>query len=158
MEIIKGIFSESFWYIAPLLMTLTVAIAGVINGAFKITKGMWPQIVAWVVGALLSVATWLLKLIEFGEPVWLGVVMLAIVVGLSSNGVYDIPTIKAFVDKWFNRAAEKEKELPSTAGTKKFEYLDGDDKSKFAGTVLSSAIWPFLKSDQKQTNITITRR
>ena len=103
MEIIKGIFSESFWYIAPLLMTLTVALAGVINGAFKITKGMWPQIVAWVVGALLSVATWALKLIEFGQPVWLGVVMLAIVVGLSSNGVYDIPTIKAFVDKWFNR-------------------------------------------------------
>ena len=115
MEIIKGIFSESFWYIAPLLMTLTVALAGVINGAFKITKGMWPQIVAWVVGALLSVATWALKLIEFGQPVWLGVVMLAIVVGLSSNGVYDIPTIKAFVDKWFNRSklkvAQKEKTI-----------------------------------------------
>ena len=107
MEIIKGIFSESFWYIAPLLMTLTVALAGVINGAFKITKGIWPQIVAWVVGALLSVATWALKLIEFGQPVWLGVVMLAIVVGLSSNGVYDIPTIKAFVDKWFNRTRVK---------------------------------------------------
>ena len=101
MEIIKGIFSETFWYIAPLLMTLTVALAGAINGAFKIKKGMWPQIVAWVVGALLAVAAWALQLIEFGEPVWLGVVMLAIVVGLSSNGVYDIPTIKAFVDKWF---------------------------------------------------------
>jgi len=107
MEIIKGIFSESFWYVAPLLMTLTVAIAGVINGAFKITKGMWPQIVAWAVGAALSVLTWLLKLIEFGQPVWLGVVMLAIVVGLSSNGVYDIPTIKAFVDKWFGRGELK---------------------------------------------------
>lgn len=108
MEIIKGIFSESFWFVAPLLMTLTVALAGVINGAFKITKGMWPQIVAWAVGAILSVCTWALRLIEFGEPVWLGVVMLAIVVGLSSNGVYDIPTIKAFVDKWFNRGALKE--------------------------------------------------
>lgn len=107
MEIIKGIFSESFWYVAPLLMTLTVAIAGVINGAFKITKGMWPQVVAWAVGALLSVATWALQLIEFGQPVWLGVVMLAVVVGLSSNGVYDIPTIKAFVDKWFGRGELK---------------------------------------------------
>ena len=107
MEIIKGIFSEAFWYIAPLLMTLTVAIAGVINGAFKITKGMWPQLVAWAVGAILSVCAWALKLIEFGEPVWLGVVMLAIVTGLSSNGVYDIPTIKAFVDKWFSRGLLK---------------------------------------------------
>jgi len=34
--------------------------------------------------------------------------MLAIVVGLSSNGVYDIPTIKAFVDKWFERGALKD--------------------------------------------------
>ena len=110
MEIIKGIFSEAFWYIAPLLMALTVAIAGVINGAFKITKGMRPQVVAWVVGALLSVAAWALKLIEFGDPIWLGVVMLAIVVGLSSNGVYDIPTIKAFVDKWFERGALKKLE------------------------------------------------
>lgn len=103
MEIIKGIFSESFWYIAPLLMTLTVAIAGVINGAFKITKGMWPQIVAWVVGAGFAVLAWALKLVEFGDPVWLGVVALAVVVGLSSNGIYDIPAIKAFVDKWFGR-------------------------------------------------------
>ena len=108
MEIIKGIFSESFWYIAPLLMAATVALAGLINGAFKITKGMWPQIVAWAVGALLSVAAWALQLIQFGQPVWLGVVMLAVVVGLSSNGVYDIPTIKAFVDKWFERGALKE--------------------------------------------------
>lgn len=107
MEIIKGIFSEAFWYISPLLMTLTVAIAGVINGAFKITKGIWPQVVAWAVGAILSIVTWALKLIEFGQPVWLGVVMLAIVVGLSSNGVYDIPAIKAFVDKWFNRDKAK---------------------------------------------------
>ena len=108
MEIIKGIFSEAFWYIAPMLMALTVAIAGLINGAFKITKGMWPQIVAWVVGALVSVGAWALKLIEFGEPIWLGVVALAVVVGLSSNGMYDIPTIKAFVDKWFNRDEAKQ--------------------------------------------------
>lgn len=108
MEFIKGIFSESFWYIAPLLMVATVALAGLINGAFKITKGIWPQVVAWAVGAALSVTAWALKLIEFGDPIWLGVVMLAIVVGLSSNGVYDIPTIKAFVDKWFNRGQLKQ--------------------------------------------------
>ena len=108
MEIIKGIFSESFWYIAPLLMALTVALAGFIIGLFKITKGIWPRLVAWAVGALLSVAAWALHLIKFGDPVWLGVVMLAIVVGLYSNVVYDILTIKAFVDKWFARGGFKE--------------------------------------------------
>ena len=103
MEIINGIFSESFWYIAPLLMTATVSLTGVINGLFKIVNGMWPQIVSWVVGSILAVVAWALKLVEFGQPVWLGVVALAIVTGLSSNGIYDIPAIKAFVDKWFNR-------------------------------------------------------
>ena len=81
MDIINGIFSEAFWWIAPILMTLTVALAGV-----------------------LSVGAWALKLIAFGDPVWLGVVCLCVVVGLSSNGVYDIPAIKAFVDSWFKRA------------------------------------------------------
>ena len=36
MEIIYGIFSESFWWVAPILMTLTVAISGVINGWLKL--------------------------------------------------------------------------------------------------------------------------
>lgn len=103
MEIIKGIFSEAFWYIAPLLMTLTVALAGLINGACKISKPVWKQVIAWAIGSGLSVAAWGLKLIEFGNPVWLGIVMLCIVVGLSSNGIYDIPAIKAFVDKWFKK-------------------------------------------------------
>ena len=102
MEII-GIFSESFWWAAPILVSLTVAITGAINGLFKITEGFWPQLVSWLVGAGLAVGAWAIKLIEFGNPVWLGVVALALVVGLSSNGIYDIPTIKAFVDKWFNR-------------------------------------------------------
>lgn len=103
MEIIVGIFSESFWWVAPILATLTVALAGAINNLFKITKGIWPQLVAWVVGSALSVAAWALKLIAFGDPVWLGVVCLCVVVGLSSNGIYDIPTIKNFVDNMFKK-------------------------------------------------------
>lgn len=105
MEIINGIFSEAFWYIAPLLMTATVALAGIINGALKV-KGTWKQLVAWLVAAILSTLAWVLHLIEFGDPVWLGVMMLAIVVGLSSNGIYDIPTIKAYVEMWFHEKIE----------------------------------------------------
>lgn len=100
MEIIYGIFSESFWWVAPILMTLTVAITGVFNGFLEI-KGFWKQLISWLVGAGLSVGAWALKMVTFGDPVWLGIVALCIVVGLSSNGVYDIPTIKAFVDSWF---------------------------------------------------------
>ena len=101
MEPINGIFSENFWWIAPILMSLTVSATGVINGLFKVISGVWKQVISWLVGAAFSVGAWALGLIEFGQPVWLGVVALCVVVGLSSNGVYDIPTIKAFVDSWF---------------------------------------------------------
>ena len=30
-------------------------------------------------------------------------VCLCLVVGLAANGIYDIPFIKAFIDKWFNK-------------------------------------------------------
>jgi hypothetical protein len=100
---IIGIFSESFWYMAPILMSLTVSITGVINGKFNITTGIWPQIVSWVVGALLSAGAWFFNFVSLGEPTWLSLIALMAVVGLSSNGVYDIPAIKKFIDSWFNR-------------------------------------------------------
>lgn len=85
---------------------------GVANGLFKITNGIWPQVVAWVIGTALSVDAYFAGLIEMGQPEWLGVVMLCVVVGLSSNGIYDIPAIKAWVDAWF---AKK----PTTSTAKK---------------------------------------
>ena len=103
METINGIFSEAFWYIAPILASITVAITGTINNLFKIPNGVWRQIVAWIVGACLSIGAYFLNFIEMGDPQWLGVVALSIVVGLSSNGIYDIPTIKAWVNSWFNK-------------------------------------------------------
>ena len=80
MENIIGIFSESFWYIAPMLMTITVAFSGLINQGFKIEKSWIKQLISWVIGAGVSVAAWALNMITFGNPVWLGVVALAIVV------------------------------------------------------------------------------
>lgn len=101
MELIAGIFSMSFWYIAPILVTLTTAITGLINQGFKVKPAWARQLISWVMGSGLSVGAWALKVITFGNPVWLGVVCLCVVVGLASNGIYDIPTIKNFVDSWF---------------------------------------------------------
>ena len=104
---IKTLFTTEFWYMAPILSSITVMIAGAINGKFKIVKGIWPQVVAWAVAAVLSVGAWLLEFVHVGEPTWLAVIVLCAVVGLSSNGIYDIPTIKAFIDKLFpNRKTE----------------------------------------------------
>ena len=104
---ITGIFSEAFWYIAPILVTMTTFIAGLINQGlvdkFVPSKHhAWlKQLIAWIIGAGLSCAAWGLKVIAFGNPVWLGVICLCVVVGLASNGVYDIPFMRGWIEKWF---------------------------------------------------------
>ena len=95
-----ALFTDAFWYFAPILSVLTVTIAGAINGKFNITQGFWPQLVAWITGAVLTVGGYFLGLVScIGEPVWLALICLCGVVGLSSNGIYDIPYIKSLVDK-----------------------------------------------------------
>ena len=106
METLIGIFSESFWYIAPILVALTTAVAGLINQGFKVKPAWVKQIISWVIGSGASVGAWALKLIAFGNPVWLGVVCLCVVVGLASNGFYDIPTIKNWINTWFVKKTE----------------------------------------------------
>ena len=104
---ITGIFSEAYWYIATILVTMTTFIAGLINQGlvdkFVPSKHhAWlKQLIAWVIGAGLSCAAWGLKVIAFGNPVWLGVICLCVVVGLASNGVYDIPFMRGWIEKWF---------------------------------------------------------
>ena len=104
---ITGIFSEAFWYIAPILVTITTFIAGLINQGLvdkyvpKKHHAWLKQLIAWVLGTGVSCAAWGLKVITFGNPVWLGVVCLCVVVGLASNGVYDIPFMRAWIEKWF---------------------------------------------------------
>lgn len=92
------LFTTGFWYAATTLSTATVFLAGAINGKFKIS-GFWSQLVAWVIGALLSVGAWYFNIITLGEPTWLALVCLSAVVGLSSNGIYDIPFMKELVEK-----------------------------------------------------------
>ena len=96
---INGIFSESFWYIAPILASITITITGAIKEKFGIMKGIWPQVVSWAIASLLSVAAWLFGFVQVGEPTWLSVVALCACVGLSSNGIYDIPIIKEFINR-----------------------------------------------------------
>lgn len=99
------LFTTEFWYIASSLSAITVFLAGAINGKFNI-QGFYAQLCAWIVGTLLSVGAWLLDIITLGEPTWLAVVCLCCVVGLSSNGVYDIPFMQSLIDKLFYKKVE----------------------------------------------------
>lgn len=94
------LFSTDFWYMASSLSAITVFLAGAINGKFAL-KGFWPQLVAWIVGSLLSVGASLLDVVTLGEPKWLAIVCLCGVVGLSSNGIYDIPFMQSIIEKLF---------------------------------------------------------
>lgn len=96
METTNLIFTEAFFYIAPIIASLTTAIAGIINGLCKVEKNWAKQGIAWIVAALLSVGTVLLKML--GTPSVGLVIALAVVSGLSSNGLYDISAIKQLVN------------------------------------------------------------
>lgn len=98
---IIGIFSESFWYMAPILASITMAGTQALKTKFGIT-GFWIQAISWILSAILSVGSWLLGLINLGEPTWLSVIALSLTVGLVSNGLFDIKAIQEFVEKWFS--------------------------------------------------------
>lgn len=103
-----GIFSDAFWYVAPTIVTITTAVAGFFNQIFNVQSNTVKQVIAWALAAVLSVASWAIGAISFGQPVWVGVVALAVVTGLSSNGFYDIEVIKKFIKSWFpNKAIVK---------------------------------------------------
>jgi hypothetical protein len=95
-----GIFSDTFWYVAPIIVALTTSVTGFLNQWFKLEQNWAKQLVSWAVASVFSVASWALHLITFGTPVWAGVVALCVVTGLSSNGFYDIDVIKRFVNKF----------------------------------------------------------
>jgi len=105
MEVITGIFSEAFWYVAPICVSLTTALTGLINQGIAAAGAVMPawlkQLISWIVGAGMACGAWGLGVITFGNPIWLGVVCLCLVVGLASNGIYDIPFIRGWIDTWF---------------------------------------------------------
>lgn len=96
----ETLFTTEFWYYAPIISTLTATIAGAINGKFNIS-GFYSQLVAWITGTILSIASWFIGIVHVGEPAWISLTFLCVIVGLSSNGIYDIPFIKGLIDKTF---------------------------------------------------------
>lgn len=103
-NIIAGIFSDAFWYVAPIIITITTTVTGYLNQWLKIDQNWLKQLVSWLVASLCSVASWVFGFISFGNPTWIGIVALCVVTGLSSNGFYDISAIKTFIGKITGRS------------------------------------------------------
>lgn len=107
MEQLIGIFSESFWYIAPIIVAITTALTEAAKKMFKVEKPWVSQVISWAIASALSVGSWGLNVISFGDPSWVGIVALCIATGLASNGFYDIPAIKAFIEALFKTSKKK---------------------------------------------------
>lgn len=99
------ILTESFWAVVASLSSATVFLAGAVNGKFTI-KGVWAQVVAWVVALLLTAGAWQLDLIGLAPNDWLNALAVAAAVGLSANGIYDIPVMRQFVALLFAKQKE----------------------------------------------------
>ena len=101
MQIVTEIFNDAFWYMAPILVALSTTLTGVINQLFKVSDS-WKQIVSWIVGAGLACGS--IAMGFLGEDIhWPSYVALSAVVGLSSNGIYDVEFIKSWIDQWFTK-------------------------------------------------------
>ena len=100
MDAILAFFSENFWATAILLAGLTTPITSFLNERFSFSSKM-KQVMAWIVSVVLTVGAYFLNLATFAEPFYVTVPLTGLLVGLSANGIYDIPTVKDTLKKWF---------------------------------------------------------
>ena len=103
---ILNFFNENFWLVATLVSVLTLPITAFINSKFNLNK-VWKQVCAWCTSIVLTVGVYFGQLATFNNPVWVSIPLTGLVCGLSANGLYDIPTIKAFVTNYFSVLPKK---------------------------------------------------
>ena len=97
MNAILSFFSDNFWATCTMLSSITVVITGYINTLLK-TNSIWKQVVSWITSIVLTICGYFAGIVFLNEPVWLTIIFTGIIVGLSSNGIYDIPKIKSFIN------------------------------------------------------------
>jgi hypothetical protein len=100
MSGVLNFFTENFWATATALGAVASMIAGAINGKFN-PSAIWRQIIAWAISIALTVGGYFLGLVSVADPVWLTLTATGLIVGLVSNGIYDIPVIKEFIRRIF---------------------------------------------------------
>ena len=109
MNSIVSFFSENFWATAASLGVVASMISGAIISKVNANK-VWSQVIAWLVSIGLTVGAYFLDLVTVAEPTWLTLTMTGLLVGLASNGIYDIPAVKEFMYKVFGELPVKKLE------------------------------------------------
>ncbi len=103
MTAIINFFTENFWATCTVLAALVITLTGWINAQFSVKKKIWKQVISWTLSIGLTTGTYFLGLVNMGEPVWLSIILTGAVVGLSSNGIYEISVIKSLVNNTFKK-------------------------------------------------------
>lgn len=88
--------TTNIWVIATAIVAFTTVITQIINEKLN-PNGVWKQVVSWVVAIALTVGTYFLGTYEYAGSPWISVPLTGLVVGLVSNGVYDIPTFQGWI-------------------------------------------------------------
>ena len=112
MDAFLNLFTDAFWATATFISVIVVYLTSTINAKLNL-KGIWKQVISWVLSIGFTVGAYFLNIISVADPVWLSLIGIGIVVGLSSNGIYDIPFIKSTMKSWIdflNRGKNPDKE------------------------------------------------
>lgn len=99
------LMNPSIWFASLAgIALLTAFLTALFNGWLKITKPFVKQLIAWAVAIILTVLS---DLFNFGYAKDFTIVFAIVngfAAGLAANGVFDIPILKAILDKiegWF---------------------------------------------------------
>ena len=92
---------ESMWYIIPILASITMAATQALKTKFEMNS-VWTQVTSWVISIALAVISWFIGIAPVGEPTWLSLIILGLFTGLTSNGLFDLKTIREWIEKLFS--------------------------------------------------------
>lgn len=99
METIIAFFNENFWATATILASMSTSLTGVVNHLLNPNR-IWKQVIAWLISIALTIGGYFLNVITVADPIWLTLTLTGVFVGLASNGIYEIPVIKKWVQSW----------------------------------------------------------
>lgn len=88
----------------PTIIAGTMILTGMINGAFNIQDGNVKHIISWVVAIVGAICTCALDGMNFGFGNWdyAFAIIVGVLAGGASNGIYDWPAISNIINKFYD--------------------------------------------------------
>lgn len=102
METLVSFFNENLWLAVYLVAMLTVPITSALNIKLNV-ETKWKQIVSWITSFVLTGILYFTNVFSDLGSWYIVIPVVGLISGLSSNGIYDIPTIKKYVNDWLTK-------------------------------------------------------